>query len=89
MADNGTWNGIAREGIPWYPTVDDARCKGCRTCFEFCSHGVYAWDDAANIAKVVEPFRCVVGCSSCALQCEEGAIHFPPLSILKDLAGRP
>lgn len=83
MGRYGTWNGVAREEIPWYPTVDASKCSGCRTCFEFCSHGVYEWDDAANTPRVAAPFQCVVGCSTCSHQCTEGAIQFPPLSILR------
>jgi len=83
----GTWNGMPRERIPWYPTVDTAKCAGCRTCYEFCSHGVYGWDEAADKPTVIEPLQCVVGCSSCSLKCEEGAIAFPPLTVLKDFAG--
>ena len=84
MKSYGTWKGTPREQIPWYPAVDLAKCVGCRRCFEFCSHGVYGWDEAANTPKVLEPFQCVVGCSSCSQECEEGAIAFPPLTILKE-----
>jgi NAD-dependent dihydropyrimidine dehydrogenase PreA subunit len=84
MERYGTWKGTPREQIPWYPTVDSTRCVGCQKCFEFCSHGVYAWDETAGTPKVQEPFQCVVGCSNCAAQCEEGAIAFPPLTILKE-----
>jgi NAD-dependent dihydropyrimidine dehydrogenase PreA subunit len=87
MGNYGSWKGIAREQIPWHPTVDRSKCVSCRMCFEFCSHGVYGWDDEANFPKVLEPFQCVVGCSSCSQQCEEGAIAFPPLTILREFMG--
>jgi len=32
--------------------------------------------------EVVELFKCVVGCSSCATICKPGAITFPPRTIL-------
>jgi NAD-dependent dihydropyrimidine dehydrogenase PreA subunit len=86
---HGTWRGFPRERIPWYPTVDAAKCAGCRICFEFCSHGVYAWDDQANTPRVIEPFKCVVGCGSCTQECDAGAITFPPLSILKAYVSAP
>jgi NAD-dependent dihydropyrimidine dehydrogenase PreA subunit len=89
MDSYGTWKGFPREQIPWYPRVDLGKCLGCRTCVEFCSHGVYGWDEPANRPKVIEPFRCVVGCSGCSSQCDEGAITFPPLSILKQYVGAP
>ena len=84
MKSYGMWKGTPREQIPWYPTVDLSRCVSCGKCNEFCSHGVYGWDGAANTPKLLEPFQCVVGCSSCSHECEEGAITFPPLSILKE-----
>lgn len=75
--------GHKREQIPWYPTVDEKKCAGCRKCFEFCKHGVYAWDNVRNKVSVLTPFECVVGCSTCAGLCPGKAIVFPPLSILK------
>ena len=84
MNDHGTWKGTPRNHIPWFPTVGSEKCIGCRKCFEFCSHGVYAWDDAADRPVVAEPFQCVVGCSNCSHQCESEAITFPPLSILTE-----
>jgi NAD-dependent dihydropyrimidine dehydrogenase PreA subunit len=76
---------MTREEIPWFPTVDAALCVGCRVCYDFCSHHVYAWDDAKDRAVVVRPYECVVGCSNCSRKCEAAAISFPPLSILKDV----
>lgn len=83
MSEHGTWQGMPRENIPWYPTIDAAKCEGCRECFKFCSHGVYEWEEATNKPKIVNPFGCVVGCSNCAGKCKSGAIIFPPLTILK------
>jgi ferredoxin len=28
-----TWHGIAREEIPWLPTVDAEACMGCPLCY--------------------------------------------------------
>lgn len=83
MTKYGKWHGIPREQIPWYPVVDSEKCKGCKECFKFCKQRVYSWDDKDNKTKVAEPYRCVVGCSTCAGLCKEGAITFPPLTILK------
>ncbi len=88
MGRYGTWNGVDREQVPWYPSVDVSRCSGCRTCFEFCSHGVYSWDEEKSVPAVAEPFLCVVGCSSCAHQCPQEAIQFPPLTALAGIGGR-
>ncbi len=79
----GFWKGTAREKIPWNPTVEEDKCVGCRACYEFCGHSVYAWNDETNKPVVAEPFQCVVGCSSCKNQCGTEAISFPPLSVLK------
>ena len=85
MAKYGTWQGIPRENIPWYPRVDLERCVGCKECFNFCRQEVYSWDEKNNKTKVAKPFCCVVGCSTCAGMCPEEAISFPPLTILKDI----
>ena len=88
MEGYGTWKGTPREQVPWYPRIDTARCVGCRKCFEFCSHGVYGWEEETGTPTVREPFQCVVGCSSCSQQCEAGAIAFPSLTILKEFLKR-
>ena len=69
MGKYGEWKGVPREQVPWYPTIDTEQCTGRKTCFEFCSHHVYAWDEATDRPRVTEPFQCVVGCSSCSHQC--------------------
>lgn len=74
---------VPREQIPWYPTVDERKCSGCKTCFEFCRRKTYEWDEENGKPVVKNPFNCVVGCSNCAAQCPSEAITFPPLSILK------
>jgi len=83
MGSFGTWKGVPREQIPWHPTVDEEKCIGCRKCYEFCSHKVYSWDESTDRPVVAQPFQCVVGCSNCTYQCEQGAISFPPLTMLK------
>jgi NAD-dependent dihydropyrimidine dehydrogenase PreA subunit len=86
VGNYGTWKGVPREEIPWYPAIDLDKCVGCKECFNFCRHKVYSWDEENNKTKVAEPFSCVVGCSTCLGLCKENAISFPPLTILKDLA---
>jgi NAD-dependent dihydropyrimidine dehydrogenase PreA subunit len=87
MSNYGTWQGIPRENVPWHPTVDAAKCLGCKECYNFCRQKVYGWDTENNKTRVAEPFRCVVGCSTCAGLCKEGAISFPPLTVLQNLKG--
>ena len=84
----GTWQGIPREAIPWYPTIRDELCDGCSVCLEFCSFGVYEYDDKSNKVKVVNPLSCQVGCSMCAPKCKPNAIAFPPLTILETFRKR-
>ncbi|NIM96962.1 MAG: hypothetical protein GTO24_02400 [candidate division Zixibacteria bacterium] len=81
--DSGTWQGVPREEVPWYPTIREDLCDGCNICVEFCSFGVYEYDEETNKVKVVNPFNCQVGCSMCALKCQPNAILFPPLTILE------
>jgi NAD-dependent dihydropyrimidine dehydrogenase PreA subunit len=86
--DLGTWQGVPREEVPWYPTIREELCDGCNICVEFCSFGVYEYDDKIDKVKVVNPFNCQVGCSMCALKCKPNAIFFPPLNILEAFGKR-
>ncbi len=79
--DYGTWRGHPREHIPWFPTLAEDLCDGCGACLDFCSFGVYEATEDGKVA-VVEPFKCQVGCSSCANVCPPRAITFPPRSML-------
>lgn len=72
-----------REEIPWFPTVQEDECTGCRTCYEFCPHGTYEWDENNDLPVVANPFNCIVDCSNCRPQCPTEAIEFPPLSMLR------
>ncbi len=76
---------IPREEIPWFPVINQDLCDNCGTCIDFCSNGVFALDDIET--KVVAPFNCVVGCSSCQLQCPKEAIHFPSKDELVKVLG--
>ena len=78
----GTWEGIPREEIPWFPHILDDLGDGCQLCLKFCAFGVYEYDEKINKVKVANPFNCVVGCSGCVPQCKPKAIVFPPLQIL-------
>ncbi len=78
----GTWRGYPREQIPWYPTVNEDLCNGCGACLKLCRSGVLAATQNGKV-QVVDPFACVVGCSSCAGLCAPGALIFPPRSLLE------
>lgn len=75
------FQGIPREEINWFPTIDEDRCSQCGKCAEFCHHGVYTFDDRPHVTN---PYRCVVSCTGCLKACSEGAISFPTLVALRD-----
>jgi ferredoxin len=77
------WHGIPRESIPWYPTVDEKKCIGCGLCFVTCGRNVYEIIDRK--AKVVHPFNCLAGCSTCATVCPVGAISFPDKDMIQKI----
>jgi NAD-dependent dihydropyrimidine dehydrogenase PreA subunit len=72
-----TWHGIAREEIPWLPTVDAESCIGCQLCYVTCGRGVYEMHE--GVAVATEPMECAVGCSTCGNICPTNAISFPTL----------
>lgn len=75
MDKNQTWHGIPRKDIPWFPTVNTDACIGCSLCFLSCGRGVYDMQDRKSIA--LNPYNCMVGCSTCATVCPTQAITFP------------
>jgi NAD-dependent dihydropyrimidine dehydrogenase PreA subunit len=68
--------GFPREQIPWYPTIQADLCTGCGSCLEFCSNDVFELGDD-GVMQVINPYNCVVGCTSCAKMCPVDAITFP------------
>lgn len=83
-----TYQGVPRENIPWFPTVYEEKCDGCKDCYDMCPTGVYFWDEEMKKPKVVHPLSCVVGCSGCADICKLKAISFPPKSIIDNILKR-
>jgi formate hydrogenlyase subunit 6/NADH:ubiquinone oxidoreductase subunit I len=66
-----------------YPTIDLARCSGCRLCIELCP--TQALDQRGGKATLAYPQRCTY-CTVCEDICPEGAIALPFLIVL---ANRP
>ena len=83
MAENALslWHGIPRKEIPWFPTVDPDACIGCSLCFVTCGRGVYAMQDKKS--EAIQPYECMVGCSTCGTVCPTGAIHFPEKAVVQ------
>ena len=77
----GTWRGYPREQIPWFPSINEDLCDGCGKCLSLCATKALAPTENDKVT-VSDPFRCIVGCSSCANICKPGAITFPPRSML-------
>ena len=71
------WHGIAREEIPWLPTVEAEACIGCQLCYVTCGRGVYEMHE--GVAVATEPMECAVGCSTCGNICPTNALSFPTL----------
>jgi NAD-dependent dihydropyrimidine dehydrogenase PreA subunit len=71
----GSYMGIPREAIPWYPRIDPELCINDRACLDFCSNDVFAEANGSTI--VANPLNCVVGCSACTSVCPTGALTFP------------
>ena len=77
----GTWQGIPREQIPWFPTVSAELCNGCGKCIEVCPKDVFKMN-SENVVEVMEPFACIVGCCFCKSACDPHAILMPEKSML-------
>ena len=75
------WHGIPRQEVPWYPTVDAQACIGCELCYVTCGRGVYDLQDRKAVA--LQPYACMVGCTTCAMVCPTEAIHFPEREVVR------
>lgn len=76
MSDE-TFMGVHREKIPWFPTIDYAKCDFCMECDKFCPHQVYERREGEPKLVVAHPTNCVVFCRACAKTCGPDALSFP------------
>jgi len=80
---------LAGACTPWYPTTFPEKCDGCAPygkprCVEYCPNGVFAFINGK--AVVVNPHKCVSGCTACEPLCHKKAISFPkPQSAMSPL----
>ena len=81
----GTWRGIPREQIPWFPTLYEDLCDDCGKCVTFCPEKVFDFIEDSQKVYVASPLKCQVGCTECARICPQKAISFPPRTILKNI----
>jgi Pyruvate/2-oxoacid:ferredoxin oxidoreductase delta subunit len=65
--------------VPWFPVIDNDRCKNCRQCMNFCLFGVYELS-SENKIQVRNPTHCKTNCPACARVCPHQAIIFPKYS---------
>jgi NAD-dependent dihydropyrimidine dehydrogenase PreA subunit len=75
------WHGIARETIPWFPTVNHARCIGCELGFVTCGCGVNGVHD--HKAWPERQYDCMVGDTTCVNICPTQAISFPDKKLVR------
>jgi len=70
------YEGVPRNKIPWYPTIDYDKCISCGKCVEYCHLGVYESEENKGKKRSIvrNPNNCVVFCTGCEEQCPAGAI---------------
>jgi len=83
--DQAKWHGIPRQDIPWFPTIDEKACINCGLCYVTCGRLVFEMDEEKRKAAVVEPYRCMVGCTTCANICPTEAISFPERGVVQKI----
>jgi len=73
------YEGLPRNKIPWYPTIDYEKCIGCGKCVDYCKLGVYEFEESEGkkMSVVKNPHNCVVFCTGCEEQCPASAITHP------------
>ena len=74
--------GYPREKVDWFPTIDPDKCVKCGMCMN-CGNAVFDWTETGP--TVARPYKCVVGCMTCANLCLGNCITFPSLEELRTL----
>ena len=77
--------GIPRKLIPWFPSIDENKCNGCKICMNYDKHQVFAYDESKKKVYVANPYSCEVYCQGCQFQCPKDAISFPDKNQIKEI----
>ena len=74
-----SYEGIPRNKIPWYPSIDYEKCISCGKCVDFCHMGAFAFEEKEGKKRSVvkNPNSYVVFCRGCEDICPAGAITHP------------
>jgi len=59
-----SYEGIPRNKIPWYPSINYEKCISCGKCVDFCHMGAFAFEEKEGKKRSVvkNPNSCVVFC---------------------------
>jgi NAD-dependent dihydropyrimidine dehydrogenase PreA subunit len=74
-----SYEGIQRNKIPWYPSINYEKCISCGKCVDFCHMEAFAFEEKEGKKRSVvkNPNSCVVFCRGCEDICPAGAITHP------------
>lgn len=72
---------------PWFPVLDQDRCRHCGKCLDFCLFEVYATAEDGRVT-VQNPQNCKLNCPACARVCPAAAIIFPKYKMDSIIAGQ-
>jgi len=75
-------SGYPRQKIEWFPSIDPEKCVKCGMCMN-CGKGVYKWTERGPV--VVQPYNCVIGCTTCGNLCLSNAISFPDIQKVREI----
>lgn len=83
-----TFMGVPRDRVPWFPTIDYAKCNFCMECDVFCPHRVFERQEGDRKLVVANPNHCVVFCRACSKTCGPEALAFPDKAEISALIKR-
>ncbi|MGD0070811.1 MAG: ferredoxin family protein [Candidatus Bathyarchaeia archaeon] len=74
-----SYEGIPRNKIPWYPSINYEKCVSCGKCVDFCHMRAFGFEkkDGKKKTVVKNQNACVVMRRGCEDICPAGAITHP------------